>query len=488
MVLASPPAPSVFFIQRDTGGTGGDDSTEREAGVCGDSKLNAGEECDDGNNGPEDGCSPWCLREFCGDGILQERMGEQCDNGSVCSQNDLLPCRSDNDCVACMTLADVDVTRCGGDPYGKLCSSDADCRASPFVCSYNVNYDTDCTRLCRIRSAIALQGTTAEPISSQPVPVEGYVAACGNGVIDAGEICDDGNFNSAETPNACRTSCTLPVCGDGVTDTAFGEVCDQGVYNSDSLPDSCRMSCTLPFCGDGVQDSGEDCDDANFYSGDGCSIDCRWEWLPVCGNFILDPNEECDDGNILPGDGCDSLCRSELALPVTIEVLCGNGVTDADEECDDGNSIPGDGCAADCTIEPVLAMVPVCGDGILEAEEECDEGEANANTAGARCRPDCLRARCGDHIWDISEDCDDGNAEDLDGCSATCKRERPAAPDYSSLLAASINFPWWQYYTAFPYHFAPPATPLSDTGPATVAIMAAGAGAGFTWMRRRKKQ
>lgn len=488
MVLAAPPTPSVFYIQRDTGGTGGDDSAERQPGICGDGKLNSGEECDDGNNGLGDGCSPQCLREFCGDGIPQERMGEQCDNGSVCSQNELIPCRSDRDCIACMALADIAISRCGGDPYGKICSSDADCGSAPFICSYNLNYDTDCTRFCRIRTVILGQAGSTQPAFSETLPSDpGYIPFCGNGVIDSGEWCDDASFNADTVPNACRTMCTLPVCGDNVTDTAFGEICDQGTYNSDVLPDSCRTSCTLPFCGDKVRDSGEDCDDGNFYSGDGCSTDCRWEGVAICGNSFLEYGEECDDGNILPGDGCDPLCRQEISANISIEVSCGDGTLDTGEDCDDGNAESGDGCAPDCTQEALLVILPVCGDGMLDLEEECDEGGANADTAEAQCRPDCTRARCGDHIWDINEDCDDGNLDDGDGCSATCKRERPAAPDYSSLLAASINQQWWQYYMAFPYHLAAPDLPLSDTGPVAVAIIAAGAGAGMAWIRRRKR-
>ena len=38
---------------------------------------------------------------------------------------------------------------------------------------------------------------------------------------------------------------------------------------------TCRTTCTVPRCGDGVLDGGEVCDDGNTVSGDGCSSDCR---------------------------------------------------------------------------------------------------------------------------------------------------------------------------------------------------------------------
>jgi len=31
----------------------------------------------------------------------------------------------------------------------------------------------------------------------------------------------------------------------------------------------------------------------------------------ACGNGLVEPGEECDDGNTLSGDGCSSTCVSE---------------------------------------------------------------------------------------------------------------------------------------------------------------------------------
>ena len=41
------------------------------------------EECDDGNMLDGDGCSSSCLYEFCGDGVLQEPLGETCDDANT---------------------------------------------------------------------------------------------------------------------------------------------------------------------------------------------------------------------------------------------------------------------------------------------------------------------------------------------------------------------------------------------------------------------
>jgi cysteine-rich repeat protein/YVTN family beta-propeller protein len=129
----------------------------------------------------------------------------------------------------------------------------------------------------------------------------GRVGPCGNGVIDPGEECDDGNL----------------INGDG-----------------------CDWNCTVTRCGNGIVTAGEECDDGNQVNGDGCDNNCM---RTGCGNGAVTAGEQCDDGNLVDGDGCDSNCTP---------TGCGNGVVTAGEECDDGGLINGDGCSADCTIEP----------------------------------------------------------------------------------------------------------------------------------------
>jgi cysteine-rich repeat protein len=58
-----------------------------------------------------------------------------------------------------------------------------------------------------------------------------------------------------------------------------------------------------------------------------------------CGNGIVDPGEQCDDGNGGSGDGCDADCQPSA---------CGNGLVGIDEECDDGNSDDDDECTNAC--------------------------------------------------------------------------------------------------------------------------------------------
>jgi len=64
---------------------------------------------------------------------------------------------------------------------------------------------------------------------------------CGDGEINSpDEDCDDGAGNSDTEPDACRSDCQVAVCGDGVVDT--GEACDDG---NDDEGDDCLADCTL---------------------------------------------------------------------------------------------------------------------------------------------------------------------------------------------------------------------------------------------------
>ena len=48
---------------------------------CGDGVVNSGEACDDGNAIEDDDCTTSCAPPTCGDGIRQEKFGEECDDG-----------------------------------------------------------------------------------------------------------------------------------------------------------------------------------------------------------------------------------------------------------------------------------------------------------------------------------------------------------------------------------------------------------------------
>jgi cysteine-rich repeat protein len=234
---------------------------------------------------------------------------------------------------------------------------------------------------------------------------------CGNGIVDPGEECDPGP-GSPE----CDDDCTFARCGDFFVNPYRGEQCDDG--NQDS-GDGCSAECFREdgenFCGDGIQQEGEQCD----HGGDSpeCDRDCTFA---SCGDSYINPvrGEQCDDGNQISGDGCSASCTLENEM-----AFCGDGIQQPGEECDTGGDSPG--CDGDCTIA-------FCGDDYINPTrgEQCDDGNLdNGDGCDAMCRlepgpgPGGNPAVCGDGILQSPEQCDDGNTVGGDGCSATCKVE-----------------------------------------------------------------
>jgi cysteine-rich repeat protein len=228
---------------------------------------------------------------------------------------------------------------------------------------------------------------------------------CGNGVMDPGEDCDDGNTKNGD---GCSSSCLIEECGNGQLDTLHGEECDDGNHLDG---DGCSHDCKIEMCGNGRVDTakGEECDDNNRQDGDGCSHDCKFEF---CGDGIK--NDQTSHSH----EDCDTAGNSATCNFNCTTSTCGDGIVNplytspgaaGPEQCDPPSVA--NGCSADCRFEH-------CGNGVVDPGEECD------GAAGLQpCSAICHQERCGNAILDPGEQCDDGNIADNDGCSHNCKFE-----------------------------------------------------------------
>ena len=276
------------------------------------------------------------------------------------------------------------------------------------------------------------------PTTVDPPPPE-----CGNGMVETGEQCDDGNL----------------VDGDGCDSQCFTEV-------------------TGPVCGDGLVEAPEECDDGNTTPGDGCDANCLTEVVAMCGDGIIQIGEQCD-----PPDGttCDAMCQVIAAVPFMCPAMpagtvnCGDliavdttgGPMDPGAHC--MGMLPADGPeqvymltaaateAMQITLNNLTADVDlIISTGAMCNTEMCVGASANPNmdpeiaqfmvfagetywivvdnfaaTSGsADLEINCpSSATCGDGVIEFGEVCDDGNTMGGDGCSPGCGDEALCVPD-----------------------------------------------------------
>lgn len=218
------------------------------------------------------------------------------------------------------------------------------------------------------------------PVDVVKPPLQDAYFSCGNGVVDPGEACDDGNVVSGDGCSAdCRT-----------------------VESGWRCPEAGR-ACS-PICGDGIVAGRETCDDGNTQSGDGCSNIC-----------LTEPGWDCSGGTCVRSSFDGGL------EPDGRQAVCGDGIMSGAEECDDGpmnsDSTYG-GCTTRCTLGPH------CGDGTVDQGEECDLGDLNG-------KPVIFTDVTDGGTWTVV-----GNPLGLVWCYPDCRRGQPLCEPCAGLDCA----------------------------------------------------
>lgn len=307
-----------------------------------------GEECDDANNAANDGCSPTCKKERCGDGTVQQKGAdgkpntaddEKCDDGNLevgdgCS----------NTCA---------IESCGNGVHdqGEECDDGAkNSDTAPGACR------TDCTLPKCNDGVVDVRKADA-----------GFDEQCDCGPDAEGGACD---IEFEGRPARCE-GCRLSYCGDGFQDndgidgktgTLDDELCDAGPFNSDGLP-----------------------------AGAACENAAQCKGLPCV-------NGQCTQTSCTSSADCSGGLKC-------VKGMCRPGGCTSDAECVAGTKCDAYGNCSACTLNSD------CASGLCYPNAQCapmDLKLPDPKVYG--CRLDCKPARCGDGIKDtaVGETCDEG--------------------------------------------------------------------------------
>ncbi|CAD8153931.1 unnamed protein product [Paramecium octaurelia] len=374
--------------------------------ICGDMKLTQYEECDDGNDVPNDGCHN-CMYS--------------------CTEN----------CITCLKGVCYDCIQGFVLEFPKCIP---DCRDTSLTQDLDICYQKECQREC----IICIKGSCYNCQNGWYWNEVEYTceSKCGDKIIVGEEQCDmPVSYERSDT--YCNDECQF-ACPDNCTTCSFGicQKCQRGYYLIENKCDS--------YCGDKVMTEYEGCDDDNILPFDGC-FSCRYDCEEQCTLCIKGKCEVCRSGYELINDRCLS--------------ICGDGIVTVDEDCDDQNSIKQDGCNQ-CKFEcdqncqfcefgkcvfcsngfQLISQIctSVCGDGFIVGNEKCDDANLIDEDGCFECQYACqsqcqtclygscvlcdeekgwhltsqgdCQTLCGDTIVSGIEQCDDGNELNYDGC------------------------------------------------------------------------
>jgi len=344
---------------------------------------------------------------------------EHCGNGIDDDENGAVDCADDAcfDTAACPRCGDLRVNgqeECDGPDLGQASCASRGFASGQLACTSSCTFDESlCTRPEACTNALDDDRDGLVDCDDPDCESEFSCPVCGNGVVQLGEECDGPPSSSCVTLGfdtgsiSCDASCRLDLtecrdfaCGDGVAEGL--ERCDDG---NEQTGDGCTPACELEgdVCAAPATLAWDPAQEAWTWSADltryffdypsacgysGYSSDVVVSFAPpangryyatVDGAFdavLWASGHPCASGSLVCADdgaaGEGETIELDLAAGETTfffvaetagssnagpfvlrvgEAICGNGRLEGLEQCDDGNTAPADGCDGQCRFE-----------------------------------------------------------------------------------------------------------------------------------------
>lgn len=342
-----------------------DDSDCSSEALCGNGRLDDGEQCDPNIlSGRPGACE--CPDQFLGECSQRVENVDPSNCSITCDEEPIEACIDGDGCcpAGCDARRDDDCGDiCGDGIVGGTETCDGNCpsdcddgldctqdtrRGSDSQC--NVSCDYDPINVCSGGDGCCPNGCDASNDSD-------CSATCGDGIVDPDETCDgncpascdDGNACTADTLSGSAATCSSQCANVAITACTSGDGC-------------CPNGCTA------LNDS-----------------DCN----AVCGNGAVEGGETCD-GNCPVTCDDQNACTSDVrtGTPGTCDVSCANSPI---TQCIDADGC----CPSACTAVNDDDCSSTCGDGVVDPNETCDLNCPSSCSDGDACTNDVLAGSAG---------------------------------------------------------------------------------------------
>jgi len=307
--------------------------------------------CNDGNSCTTDSCN---AESGCSNVTVEGCVACNVDTAAtVC--NDSNPCTADScsESGTC-THSPISEASCGD---GDVCNGNEICQSG--VCAGGNPLSCDDGDACTADSCDSADGclhTTVSCDDANPCTADSCdaISGCAHTLIEGCQACQS-NAECSDG-NACNGEeiCAEGVCASGTALSCNdGNACTRDTCNTET---GCVNAAIEGCQACNVESETGVCDDDSRCTVDSC-IEGACHHTPItvaacvptesrCGDHVPDPSlgEECDDGNLTSGDGCNSTCKLETT-DIVPETPGGTTTTTGDDEIMliEGSGEPGSG-------------------------------------------------------------------------------------------------------------------------------------------------